>query len=164
MSISLHAENSIRRSARRKVRQKSNSPLDILPRQVIDLTEIYFFKKDITDVKIVKTGMVVSEKETCSCCGGKVYRSEASYQRYVDIPEEGKPTEIFIEITSYKCKKCKQKTAFIPKSLAKKRSRLTNRAIQYILSSYGKTQTVKDLAIELGVSEKTIRNVRNKND
>jgi len=156
LPMNLNSQKRLKSREERKSKrvQKKKEERIILPLQGISILQ-----REATKNLIIRTGVVIANKTQCDSCGGEVCRSHSLVQKYVDIPEDGLKSELRVEITTHMCKKCNKKQAFIPVSLLRKR-RLTKRAIQYILSEHGMTMFPRELGNLIGVSEKTIRNIR----
>jgi len=160
MSVLLQNQNSLRGTIPRN--RRIRKPLQNTPKPLEELKDIYVVQQKISGDTIFRTGIILTQPKCCEECSGEVSRSHSSQQKYVDIPENGKITELSISVDTFKCRRCEKQKAHLPDSLISKR-RLTKRAIQYILSTHGKTLTNVSMAKELGISEKTVRNVKKEN-
>ena len=96
----------------------------------------------------------------CPQCGvmfPRLHRFGRKHQEYKDLPIHGKRVVLIVEHSRFRCQEC-QKTFYEHlKDLDEKR-RATVRFVQYVAEK-SLTRTFTSIAEELGVDEKTIRNI-----
>lgn len=124
---------------------------DILAKDIIDQVDCYHIKSIINN-----------ELEFCNKC----YRSNLSCNGtrvilYRDIPIHGKQVGIYLTFQRYKCKSC-QATLYQSSSSLDTNHLMTKRLVDYIVNKAYKT-TFTEIALEVGIDEKTVRNVFSNN-
>ena len=99
--------------------------------------------------------------EACPHCGcvANLHRHGALTQDFLDTPMHGKRCTLRVERKRYRCREC-GKTFMESLAGLDDRHRMTGRLSEYIRDQ-ALERTFTSLAVELGVDEKTIRNVFN---
>lgn len=102
---------------------------------------------------------VTQPPQSCRYCGTqtKLYRHTKNRQFLVDVPIKGKRVVIMINRRRYKCREC-ERTFYEALPHKDEKRECTKRLIDYIRKQ-SLTQTFVNLAHEIGVNEKTIRNI-----
>lgn len=97
--------------------------------------------------------------ESCPECGtiGRLYRHGVKTVGYKDIPAFGMRSVIEARVSRFKCRDC-GKTSMQPLPDIDTRRRMTKRLIEYI-AEQGVRKTFSAVARDIGVDEKTVRNI-----
>lgn len=112
--------------------------------------------QEVDDLYRVETkGSVVPT--TCPTCASALYRHGSQRQTYMDTPMHGKQVLIEVDRKRYRCKVC-GKTLFEPLPAIDSKRLATRRLVQHI-ERHCLRKTFAELAREVGVDDKTIRNV-----
>ena len=97
--------------------------------------------------------------ERCGDVDAKLYVHSRHKQRYMDTPHHGKRTGLRWNRVRYKCQECGQTfMEFPPRGTMHKNHRMTKRLHDHI-ASRSLRETFTRIAEDVGVDEKTIRNV-----
>lgn len=105
------------------------------------------------------------EPSACIHCGkgtlfaGKLYRHGTRQQLLMDLPAHGKRVGILLTRSRYRCQDC-GKTFLQPLPDVDDRGQLTKRLVAYI-EEQSVIRTFTNVADEVGVNEKTVRNIFN---
>jgi transposase len=103
------------------------------------------------------------EPKACPYCGrgllfgGSLYRHGTREQLLMDLPSHGKRVGILLTRRRYRCRDC-EKTFLQPLPDVDERSQMTRRLVRYI-EEQSVRKTFTAVADEVGVSEKTVRNL-----
>lgn len=110
------------------------------------------------DTKTVKAAICVVA-DACPSCGvvGKLYRHGMKRRDFVDIPAYGHKVVIETEVQRFRCRDCKATFNQPMPELCEYRH-MTTRCIDYIVDQ-AIPRTFSDVAREVGVNEKTVRNI-----
>jgi transposase len=97
--------------------------------------------------------------EACGKCGvvGRLYRHGLETATFRDIPSFGKQVEIRVIVQRYRCRECGGTTNQPLPGMNRKRH-MTDRCIEWVVER-GIINTFSSVAREVGVDEKTIRNI-----
>lgn len=97
--------------------------------------------------------------ESCPKCGvvGRLYRHGGKTIEYRDIPAFGKKVVIVADVGRYRCRECGA-TSMQELPDMDTRRRMTKRLVRHIREQ-GIAQTFSAIAREIGVDEKTVRNI-----
>lgn len=97
--------------------------------------------------------------DTCPSCGvvGKLYRHGVNRRDFVDIPAYGHKVVIKTEVQRFRCRDCRATFNQPMPELCEYRH-MTTRCIDYIVDQ-SIPRTFSDVAREVGVNEKTVRNI-----
>jgi len=97
--------------------------------------------------------------ENCPKCGvvGRLYRHGGKTVDYRDIPAFGKQMVIAADVGRYRCRDCGA-TSMQELPDMDSRRRMTKRCLAHI-QEQGITQTFSAIAREIGIDEKTVRNI-----
>lgn len=97
--------------------------------------------------------------DACPSCGviGRLYRHGTDDVTFRDIPSFGKRVEISVRAQRWRCRECGA-TANQPLPGMDRRRRMTERCVEWI-AMRGVTETFSAVAREVGVDEKTVRNI-----
>lgn len=94
---------------------------------------------------------------TCPTCANALYRHGSQRQTYMDTPMHGKRVLIEVDRKRYRCKVC-GKTLFEPLPAIDSKRLATSRLVLHI-ERHCLRKTFAELSREVGVDDKTIRNV-----
>lgn len=97
------------------------------------------------------------EPSSCIHCAGKLYRHGTRERLLMDLPSHGKRVGILLTQNRYRCQDC-GKTSLQPLPDVDERSQMTRRLVRYI-EELRKTFTATVVADDVGVDEKTVRNL-----
>jgi transposase len=93
----------------------------------------------------------------CGVSAERLYKHGANPKKYADLPHAGHHVYICIWVQRYRCRECGG-TFDHPLPEMDDNRKMTNRCVAYV-REHGKRRTFADIAREIGVDEKTIRNV-----
>lgn len=110
------------------------------------------------DTKLV-TASVIGTVDTCPSCGvvGRLYRHGKYRRKFADMPAYGHKVVVETQIQKFRCRDCRRVFMQHVKELCEHRQ-MTTRCIEYV-AHQSIAKTFSDVAREVGVSEKTVRNV-----
>lgn len=119
---------------------------------------------DVTGVKVVgnvqqATASYQGLLDTCPKCGavGRLYRHGTKTVEYRDAPAFGKQFVIQCKVQRFRCRECNE-TCMQPLPDMDERRHMTKRCVEYI-GQQGIRRTFADIARDVGIDEKTVRNV-----
>src|SRR5699024_9187358 len=103
----------------------------------------------------------ISSPSHCPKCGAiqKLYNQEQKQQLFFDLPIHAKRVGIYVKRQRYKCRECNETFLENLPDMDAKRS-ITNRLIDWIQEA-SLERTFTTVADEIGVDEKTVRNIFN---
>lgn len=105
------------------------------------------------------TVTLISDAKECPYCQSKhIQRFGSKRQGFKDIPTKGKRTEILIDRQRYRCKECHRTFSEVLSHMADRRS-MTTRLVDYIQTLSRTHRSHVRIAAEVGISERTVRNV-----
>jgi len=120
---------------------------DIQPKDIIEENNCYHIKAIIT-----------SEFKFCNkCFSNNLSKNGTRVIMYRDIPIHNNPVGIHISFQRYQCKKC-HNTIYQDSLSLDTKHLMTKRLVEYIYTKVYQRKFT-ELALEIGVNEKTIRNV-----
>lgn len=93
----------------------------------------------------------------CGVSADRLYKHGASPKKYADLPAHGHHVYICVWVQRYRCRECGG-TFDHPLPEMDDNRKMTKRCLAYVCE-HGKRRTFADIAREIGVDEKTIRNV-----
>ncbi len=127
---------------------------------ILNIEELNVLKveeKDNNNYRI--TAEMVSPPSYCPHCGciANLYGHGGKEQLSMDIPAHGKRVGVHLNRKRYRCREC-ERTFFEPLKFMDESRAMTTRLVEYVEKQSLK-RTFTSLSEEIGVDEKTIRNV-----
>ncbi|CAG4931802.1 unnamed protein product [Acidithrix sp. C25] len=137
-----------------------DSPDRGAPSFSLDLPSVHGIRTELNEGIRLVEGRSIHEAPPCPKCGDlRPFRHGTKVQRYIDLPVRGVKVVVDLERQRYRCKQCSATYFNLPDGFDHQRS-ITTRLRSY-LERKALTHTFYELAREVGVDEKTVRNVFN---
>lgn len=115
-------------------------------------------QRDTHNMRILAEKPVIPD--VCPRCGvenPRVYRHDSQEQAFVDCPMHGKRVAIHVVRQRWRCRECNGTFQQLLPEMDEKRN-MTRRLVEYI-QQRSLVRTFTEVADDVGVNEKTIRNV-----
>lgn len=126
---------------------------------ILNIAELNVLKVEETEHDYHVKAEMVSRPSCCPHCGciPNLYGHGVKEQHFFDLPAHGKRVGIHLNRKRYRCREC-DKTFLEPVPMMDEKRQMTRRLLDYIeVQSLGRTFT--SLSRDIGLNEKTIRNV-----
>jgi len=126
---------------------------------ILNIEELNILKVDETDIDYHITAEMASPPSYCPQCGcvANLQGYGGKEQLFLDTPSHGKRVGVKLHRKRYRCKEC-SRTFLEPLKFMDESRAMTTRLIEYIEKQSLK-RTFTSLSDEIGLDEKTIRNV-----